>query len=318
MEQNQFTSRIAQRLQLSERSVNNTIELLNDGATIPFIARYRKERTGSLDEVQIAQIGELYQKFQELLKRKETILNTIEELGKLTPELRQRITESWDASEIEDIYLPYRPKRRTKAQVAREHGLEPLAKTLLMQREREIEKVAQRYVNAEVPSVEEALQGAKDIIAEMVSEDERSRNQLRGAFRGQSVITSKVIKAKAEEEGAAKFSDYFDWSEPLKRCSSHRLLAMRRGEAEGFLRVSISPDEAVFLEQLQSHYVRGTGPCSKLVGEAVADSYKRLLKPSIETEFATMTKERPMKNASRSLQKICVSCCFPHHLARSG
>ena len=216
MEQNQFTSRIAQRLQLSERSVNNTIELLNDGATIPFIARYRKERTGSLDEVQIAQIGELYQKFQELLKRKETILNTIEEQGKLTPELRQRITESWDASEIEDIYLPYRPKRRTKAQVAREHGLEPLAKTLLMQREREIEKVAQRYVNAEVPSVEEALQGAKDIIAEMVSEDERSRNQLRGAFRRQAVITSKVIKAKAEEEGAAKFSDYFDWSEPQK------------------------------------------------------------------------------------------------------
>ena len=292
MEQNQFTSRIAQRLQLSERSVNNTIELLNDGATIPFIARYRKERTGSLDEVQIAQIGELYQKFQELLKRKETILNTIEEQGKLTPELRQRITESWYASDIEDIYLPYRPKRRTKAQVAREHGLEPLAKTLLMQRERAIEKVAQRYVNAEVPSVEEALQGAKDIIAEMVSEDERSRNQLRGAFRRQAVITSKVIKAKVEEEGAAKFSDYFDWSEPLKRCSSHRLLAMRRGEAEGFLRVSISPDEAAFIEQLQSHYVRGTGPCSKLVGEAVADGYKRLLKPSIETEFATMTKEK--------------------------
>ncbi|MBR2161454.1 MAG: helix-hairpin-helix domain-containing protein, partial [Bacteroidaceae bacterium] len=292
MEQNQFTSRIAQQLQLSERSVGNTIELLNDGATIPFIARYRKERTGSLDEVQIAQIGELYQKFQELQKRKETILKTIEEQGKLTPELKQRIEETWESSVLEDIYLPYRPKRRTKAQVAREHGLEPLAKTLLMQREGDIDKVAQRYVNADVSSIEDALQGAKDIIAEMVSEDERSRHQLRGAFRRQAVITSKVVKAKAEEEGAAKFSDYFDWSEPLKRCSSHRLLAMRRGEAEGFLRVSISPNEDEGIENLKSHYVRGKGKCSELVGEAVADAYKRLLKPSIETEFATLSKEK--------------------------
>ena len=292
MEQNQFTSRIAQQLQLSERSVGNTIELLNDGATIPFIARYRKERTGSLDEVQIAQIGELYQKFQELQKRKETILKTIEEQGKLTPELKQRIEETWESSVLEDIYLPYRPKRRTKAQVAREHGLEPLAKTLLMQREGDIDKVAQRYVNADVSSIEDALQGAKDIIAEMVNEDERSRHQLRGAFRRQAVITSKVVKAKAEEEGAAKFSDYFDWSEPLKRCSSHRLLAMRRGEAEGFLRVSISPNEDEGIENLKSHYVRGKGKCSELVGEAVADAYKRLLKPSIETEFATLSKEK--------------------------
>ena len=292
MEQNQFTSRIAQQLQLSERSVGNTIELLNDGATIPFIARYRKERTGSLDEVQIAQIGELYQKFQELQKRKETILKTIEEQGKLTPELKQRIEETWESSVLEDIYLPYRPKRRTKAQVAREHGLEPLAKTLLMQRENDIDKVAQRYVNADVPSVEDALQGAKDIVAEMVSEDERPRHQLRGAFRRQAVITSKVVKAKAEEEGAAKFSDYFDWSEPLKRCSSHRLLAMRRGEVEGFLRVSISPNEDEGIENLKSHYVRGKGKCSELVGEAVADAYKRLLKPSIETEFATLSKEK--------------------------
>ena len=292
MEQNQFTSRIAQQLQLSERSVGNTIELLNDGATIPFIARYRKERTGSLDEVQIAQIGELYQKFQELQKRKETILKTIEEQGKLTPELKERIEETWESSVLEDIYLPYRPKRRTKAQVAREHGLEPLAETLLMQRESDIDKVAQRYVNADVPSVEDALQGAKDIIAEMVSEDERSRHQLRGAFRRQAVITSKVVKAKAEEEGAAKFSDYFDWSEPLKRCSSHRLLAMRRGEAEGFLRVSISPNEDEGIENLKSHYVRGKGKCSELVGEAVADAYKRLLKPSIETEFAALSKEK--------------------------
>ena len=292
METNQFTSLIAQQLQLSERSVGNTIELLDEGATIPFIARYRKERTGSLDEVQIAQIGELYQKFQELQKRKETILKTIEEQGKLTPELKQRITDTWESSVLEDIYLPYRPKRRTKAQVAREHGLEPLAKVLLMQRERDVEQVAKHYVNADVPSVEEALQGAKDIIAETVSEDERSRNQLRSAFRRQAVISSKVIKAKAEEEGAAKFSDYFDWSEPLKRCSSHRLLAMRRGEAEGFLRVSISPNEAEGIENLQRHYVHGTGTCSSLVGEAVADAYKRLLKPSIETEFAAMTKEK--------------------------
>ena len=211
METNQFTSRIAQQLQLSERSVGNTIELLDEGATIPFIARYRKERTGSLDEVQIAQIGELYQKFQELQKRKETILKTIGEQGKLTAELQQRINDTWEPSVLEDIYLPYRPKRRTKAQVAREHGLEPLALVLLKQREPAVEQLAKRYLNADVPTVEEALQGAKDIIAEMVSEDERSRHQLRGAFRRQAVITSKVVKAKAEDEGAAKFSDYFDW-----------------------------------------------------------------------------------------------------------
>jgi len=292
MEQNQFTAKIAQTLQLPEKSVENTIELMDEGATIPFIARYRKERTGSLDEVQISQIGELYQKFQELQKRKETILKTIEEQGKLTPELKQRITESWNASELEDIYLPFRPKRRTRAQVARERGLEPLARTLLKQREPDIESVAQKFLSEEVKTVEEALQGAKDIIAEQVSEDERSRNQVRGAFRRQAIITSKVVKAKAEDEGAAKFSDYFDWQEPLKRCSSHRLLAMRRGEAEGYLHVTISPDEAEGIERLQQYYVRGKGRSSELVGEAVADAYKRLLKPSIETEFAALTKEQ--------------------------
>lgn len=292
MEQNIFTQRIAQTLKLPERSVQNTLVLLGDGATIPFIARYRKERTGSLDEVQLTQINELYQKFMELQRRKETILKTIEEQGKLTDDLRQRITDSWSSAEIEDIYLPFRPKRRTKAQVAREQGLEPLSAIILAQRESDIMTIAQKFVKNGVANVEAALRGAQDIIAESISENENSRNQLRTAFRRQAVITSKVVKAKAEEEGASKFSDYFDWQEPLKRCSSHRLLAMRRGESEGFLRVSISPNDDQCVEALQRKFVRGRGACSDLVAEAAADAYKRLLKPSIETEFAAQSKEK--------------------------
>lgn len=292
MEKNIFAQLIAQALQLQQRAVENTLALLDEGCTIPFISRYRKERTGGLDEVQIAAISNHYERFKELQKRKETIVKTIADLDKLTPELSKRIADCWDVTELEDIYLPYKPKRRTRAQAAREQGLEPLAQLLLLQRERDPERAADRYVNDTVKTAEEAIKGAQDIIAETISEDERSRQQVRGAFRRQAVIASKVIKAKADTEEAAKFSDYFDWQEPLKRCSSHRLLAMRRGENEGILRVSISPDDEECIERLQRHYVYGNTPCGKLVAEAVEDGYKRLLKPSIETEFAALSKEK--------------------------
>lgn len=292
MEKNIFAQLIAQALQLQQRAVENTLALLDEGCTIPFISRYRKERTGGLDEVQISAISNHYERFKELQKRKETIVKTIADLDKLTPELSKRIADCWDVTELEDIYLPYKPKRRTRAQAAREQGLEPLAQLLLLQRERDPERAADRYVNDTVKTAEEAIKGAQDIIAETISEDERSRQQVRGAFRRQAVIASKVIKAKADTEEAAKFSDYFDWQEPLKRCSSHRLLAMRRGENEGILRVSISPDDEECIERLQRHYVYGNTPCGKLVAEAVEDGYKRLLKPSIETEFAALSKEK--------------------------
>ena len=299
MEKNIFARLIAQHLNLQERAVDNTLALLDEGCTIPFISRYRKERTGGLDEVQIAAISTQYERFKEIQKRKETVVKTITDLGKLTPELEKRISDCWDATELEDIYLPYKPKRRTRAQVAREQGLEPLAKILLLQRERDPERTAEKYLTNDVKTVETAIKGAQDIIAEMVSEDERSRQQLRGAFRRQATITSKVVKAKADSDEAAKYSDYFDWQEPLKRCSSHRLLAMRRGEGEGILRISISPDDEECINRLQHHYVYGQTPCGKLVAEAVEDGYKRLLKPSIETEFATLSKEKADDEAIR-------------------
>ena len=255
MEKNSFARLIAQQLNLQERAVDNTLALLDEDCTIPFISRYRKERTGGLDEVQIAAISTQYERFKEIQKRKETVLKTIAEQDKLTPELEKRITDCWDATELEDIYLPYKPKRRTRAQVAREQGLEPLAKSLLLQRERDPERAAEKFVKGNVKDAEMAIKGAQDIIAEMVSEDERSRQQLRGAFRRQAFITSKVVKAKADTDEAAKYSDYFDWEEPLKRCSSHRLLAMRRGESEGILRISISPDDDECIERFQRHYV---------------------------------------------------------------
>lgn len=294
-----FSKLIAERLGLRERQVQGTLTLLDGGATIPFIARYRKERTGALDEVQIAAIAEQNDKLKDLVKRKETVVNTITEQGKMTPELEARIADCWNATELEDIYLPYKPKRRTRAQVAREQGLEPLANLLLMQRESNPTKAAERFVTPEVPTPEDALQGAQDIIAEMVSEDERSRQSIRGIFRRTAVITSKVVKAKADTDEAAKFSDYFDWSEPLRRCSSHRLLAMRRGEAEGVLRVNISVDDDECVERLQRYFVHGRGASSELVAVAVADGYKRLLSPSIENEFAASSKEQADDEAIR-------------------
>ena len=297
MEKNIFAKLIATALNLQERAVANTLALLDEGCTIPFISRYRKEKTGGLDEVQIAAISDRYAKLNDILKRKETVTKTISDLGKMTPELEKRISDCWDATELEDIYLPYKPKRRTRAQVAREQGLEPLATILLMQRERDPEHAAERFVKGDVKDVASALKGAQDIIAEMVSEDERSRQQLRNTFARQAVISSKVVKAKADTDEAAKYSDYFDWQEPLKRCSSHRLLAMRRGEGEGILRISISPDDEEATERLKRHYVYGNTPCGQLVAEAVADGYKRLLKPAIETEFSALSKEKADEEA---------------------
>ena len=298
MEKNVFAKLIATALNLQERAVANTLALLEEGCTIPFISRYRKERTGGLDEVQIAAISDRYDRLKEILKRKETVTKTITDLGKMTPELQQRIDDCWDANLLEDIYLPYKPKRRTRAQVAREQGLEPLAQILLAQRERDPERAAARFVCGDaIATPSDALKGAQDIIAETVSEDERSRQQLRNAFARQAIISSKVVKAKADTDEAAKYSDYFDWSEPLKRCSSHRLLAMRRGEDEGILRVTISPNDEEAVERLKRHYVYGNTPCGKLVAEAIDDGYKRLLKPAIETEFAALSKEKADEEA---------------------
>ena len=289
---NIFAQIIAKELQLPQEGVENTLKLLDDGCTIPFISRYRKERTGGLDEIQIAKISDLGEHLKEMQKRKETIVKTITDQGRMTDELQQRIDATWNPTELEDIYLPFKPKRRTRAQVAREQGLEPLAEILLMQREQNPQKVAERFVRGEVKDVEGALQGAKDIIAEIVSEDEMSRQQVRQQFRRDAVIRSKVVAKKKETDEAAKYYDYFDFEEPLRRCSSHRLLAMRRGETEGILRVSITTDDEQCIERLERHYLRGYGPCRQIVGEAVKDGYKRLLCPSIETEFATSSKEQ--------------------------
>ena len=294
-----FTRLISSELHLPEHGVENTLKLLAEGCTIPFISRYRKERTGGLDEVQITAISNRNEQLLEIAKRKETVVKTITELEKMTPELQKRIDDCWDATTLEDIYLPYRPKRRTRAQVAREQGLEPLATILLMQREQNLEQVAQRFVVGDVSDIATALRGAQDIIAEQMSEDERNRNMVRSAFRREAFIESKVVKAKKDTDEAQKYSDYFEWEEPLKRCSSHRLLAMRRGESEGFLRLSITIDDDEAVQRLQRNYVRGNGKCQRLVAEAVEDGYKRLLLPSIETEFMNMSKEKADEEAIR-------------------
>ena len=287
MQKNIFSCLIATQLGIGQKFVEATLCLIDEGCTIPFIARYRKERTGGLDEVQIAAISDRYEKLLDIQKRKETVIKTITDLDKMTPQLAERIDKCWDTTELEDIYLPFKPKRRTRAQVAREQGLEPLALQIMKQR-------------GPLPDVsDDEIKGAQDIIAEIVSEDERSRQQLRNAFARQAIITSKVVKAKADSDEAAKYSDYFDWSEPLKRCSSHRLLAMRRGESEGILRISISPNDEEALERLKRHYVYGNTPSGRLVSEAIDDGYKRLLKPAIETEFAAISKDKADEEAIR-------------------
>lgn len=287
---NEYSRNIAVELNLPEPPVICTMNLLAEGATVPFISRYRKEITGGLNEVQIYAIKNLTDKYTELSKRKTTILTTIESQNKLTNSLRKRIEQCWEATTLEDIYLPYKPKRKTRAEIARQRGLEPLANLLMLQTEPRPEKVATRYLNNEVKNAEEALQGARDILAERVCEDEKSRNRIRCLFRREGQIRSKVIKGK--ESDGLKYKDYFNYEELLSRCSSHRLLALRRGENEGILRISITIDDSHGIQQLQQAWVRGKGACSQQVAEAVTDGYKRLLKPSIETECAAESKSK--------------------------
>jgi uncharacterized protein len=295
-----FESFIAKSLNIGEKQVSNTLKLLSEGSTIPFISRYRKEMTGSLDEVQIQNIEEQYDKLSTLQKRKEFILSSIGEEGKLTPELQKKIENSWSATELEDLYLPYKPKRKTRAEVARQKGLEPLAKRLMMQIDGKLSSVVSAYVKGEVKSAEDAIKGAQDIIAEWVSEQEGARDKVRRVFSREAVIVSRVVKGKEKEPDSAKFSDYFDFSEPLRKCSSHRLLAMRRGEAEGILRVSIAPEDDKNIEEgLSRIFVKGQSESSKLVEEAVLDGYKRLIKPAIETEFAGSSKQLADEEAIR-------------------
>ena len=305
-----FTQLISSELHLPEHGVENTLKLLAEGCTIPFISRYRKERTGGLDELQITAISDRSERLQEIAKRKETIVKTITDQEKMTPELRKRIDDCWDLTTLEDIYLPYKPKRRTRAQVAREQGLEPLAQLLLLQREPDPKQAARRFVHDGF-AIADCLRGAQDIIAEQVSEDERSRNLIRAAFRREAFIESRVVKSKKDTDEAQKYSDYFDWEEPLKRCSSHRLLAMRRGESDGILRVSLTIDDDEAVSRLQRNYVRGQGACQRLVAEAVEDGYKRLLLPSIETEFMNLSKERADEEAinvfAQNLRQLLLS-----------
>lgn len=296
----EFSQMIAAELKLPAHRIANTLKLLQGGATIPFISRYRKEATGGLDEVQIGDIQTRYEKLCELSKRKETVLFTIEEQGKLTPELKTRISACWNATELEDIYLPFKPKRKTRAEAARAKGLEPLALLLMMQKENNLAAKVRNFVKGEVKDEEDALKGARDILAEQISEDERSRNLMRNQFQRQAIIQSKVVKGKEAEEASAKYRDYFDFCEPLKKCSSHRLLALRRGESEGVLKVTIFPeDEDMCNERLQRLFVRANNACAHQVEEAITDAYKRLLKPAIETEFAALSKEKADEEAIR-------------------
>ena len=276
---------------LKEHQVENTLKLLENGATIPFISRYRKESTGGMDEVQVTEVSDALERLEALAKRKETILGTIESQEKLTPELKERIEHCWDAMELEDIYAPYKPHRKTRADAAREKGLEPLAEFVMKQNPNvPLESEATKYLNKQkgVNSVDDALHGAMDIIAEQVSLDESARNLVRNSYRREARIYSKLVRGKEVE--AQKYRDWFDFSEPLSRCASHRLLAMRRGESEGFLRVSIEIDDGKTSDALSRRYVHGNSEASELVDEAVQDSYYRLLQPSVENEFAASSK----------------------------
>jgi len=281
---------ISSELSISERQVANTVALLDDGCTIPFISRYRKERTGGLDETQVEAIFKRNEYYNELQARKTSILAAIEKQGKLTPELESVIRNTWNLNDLEDIYLPYKPKRRTRAALAREKGLEPLAKIIFAQKSVDVYAEAKKYLNDDVKTVEDAISGASDINAELISEDKSARERVRRMFEQEAVITSKVVKSKMEE--AEKYRDYFDFSQRLSTCPSHRILAMRRGESEGFLRVDISPDEEHSLKQLKYLFIHGKGQCSDLLTETIADAYSRLIKPSIETEFASSSKEK--------------------------
>lgn len=288
---------ISSALNIKASQIEKTIDLLDSGATIPFISRYRKEVTGGLDEVQIGAIKEQNDKLNELVKRRETILKSIDEQEKLTPELKTRIENCWNSSELEDIYLPYKPKRQTRAEIARKKGLESLAKLIMAQHPMDVNAKAETFVKGDVKDTKEAIAGACDIIAEWINEDEYSRNTIRNLFQREAIITSKVVKGK-EEEGD-KYRDYFDFSEKLSKATSHRILAIRRGESEGFLRVNIAPDEDTALERLDKRFLKGDNDneATNYVADAIEDSYKRLLKPSIETEFAALSKEKADEEA---------------------
>jgi len=292
-----YSKLIAAEINVSEKQVASTISLLDEGATIPFISRYRKEMTGSLDEVAIGTIKERYEKLQEIQKRRETILNTIEEQGQLTDELKAKIEATWDANELEDIYLPYKPKRKTRAVKAKERGLEPLFDIIMQQRDNDLESKALAFINDEVPDVEAALQGARDIIAEYINEHQTAREIVRSVFERGAVIKSRLVKGKEEE--AAKYRDYFEFEEPVKRCPSHRLLAMRRGEKEGFLKVTVTPESEPAIERLNRFFVKGRTAASEQVSMAIEDAYKRLLEPSIENEVAAATREKAETEAIR-------------------
>ena len=285
-----FANLIATRLEININSVQRTIALLDDGATVPFIARYRKEATGALLETQIQAIKECLESLSDLAKRKETIISTIEAQNRLTDELKNQIDSCWDSTQLEDIYLPYKPKRRTRADIARQKGLEPLAKLIMAQNNANIEQNALRYVNDDVPSTDEAIQGAKDIIAEWVSENKRVRNTVRRLFAREATIKSTVAKGK-EQEGET-YATYFNVDESLKRCSSHRILAMMRGENEGMLKLDVSIDAEKAIDEVCRIVVHGYSQSSQLVEQAAADSYKRLIKPSIETEFRNQAKAK--------------------------
>lgn len=308
---NKYTLHIAHILGLNEKKVDATIALLEEGCTIPFISRYRKEKTGNLDEVAITSINELVSSMRELDKRKETIIKTISEQNKLTTELEQKILSCCISTELEDIYLPYKPKRRTRAQIAREQGLEPLASLLLLQREQKPKEAAKRFLKGDITTIEQAMNGAKDIIAETISENQDARNVVREVFKREAIISSKVIKKMEATEEAQKFSDYFDFSEPLRRCNSHRLLAMRRGEAAGILRVGISIDGEQCNYKVGRIYLQGKNPCSGYLSEAIEDALKRLIIPSIENEFAASSKaqadDEAIKVFAENLRQLLLS-----------
>ena len=290
-----LTEIISKELGLDASRVKNTIELLEGGATVPFIARYRKEATGSMDEVAIGNIKEMHEKLKAIVQRKETVIATIEEQGKLTPELKKRIDSCFDAVELEDIYLPFKPKRRTRATIAKERGLEPLADYIMLQQSGDVEGRARTFISADVPTPDDAIAGACDIIAERVSEDEGARNSMRRMFARHGVLVSKVIKGK--EADGIKYADYYDWQERVERISSHRLLAIMRGEEEGFLRMSIGVDAEEATEMLNRRFVKRPSPARKFIEAAVADGYKRLLAPSIENETRSNSKQRADEEA---------------------
>ncbi len=281
---------LSNSLNIKDWQVTNTIKLLNEGATVPFISRYRKEATGILNEVQILAIKEQYEKLLEIDKRRDAIIKAIEEQGKLTDEIRLILQNTYELSKLEDIYLPFKQKRKTRASIAKEKGLEPLASLILKQQKNDSEALAREFLNDEVPTIKEALQGARDIICEWVSEDHQARSNIRGLFRSDAVIFSKIVKGK-ELEGI-KYKDYFDFSEPLRRCPSHRILAMRRGEDEGYLRLSIEPSQEEAITILNRQFITGRFETSEQVREAINDCYKRLLSPSIENEFKGLSKEK--------------------------